>query len=188
MRETTTVVAYCEDCGRRGPGRRKRSLREPYVCVACRRTRKGKRPDEPVSAGFERSCDYCGSAFVGQTERSRFCCLDHAHAMVSGRLADYTSERERNAMKCHRRRLRRLAVYGEEVVPSVVFERDGWVCQLCHKPVDPTISGRYGQGATLDHIVPISLGGPHTYANVQLAHKSCNSRKHANWRGQMVLI
>lgn len=135
-----------------------------------------------------RQCATCGGEFFAQKADGRFCSLPCAHAQVSGRLADYGSERERNAMKCHRRRLRQLAVYGEEVIPSVVFERDGWICQLCKEPVDPTISGRYGAGATLDHIVPISIGGPHTYANVQLAHKSCNSRKHATWRGQLVLL
>lgn len=30
---------------------------------------------------------------------------------------------------------------------------------------------------TLDHIIPLAAGGAHTYANVQLAHFLCNSRK-----------
>ena len=31
--------------------------------------------------------------------------------------------------------------------------------------------------ATLDHIVPLSCGGEHSEANVQLAHFLCNSTK-----------
>jgi 5-methylcytosine-specific restriction endonuclease McrA len=32
-------------------------------------------------------------------------------------------------------------------------------------------------GPSLDHIVPVSLGGTHTWANVQLAHLRCNVSK-----------
>lgn len=31
--------------------------------------------------------------------------------------------------------------------------------------------------ATIDHIIPLSKGGTHTYNNVQLAHYICNSKK-----------
>jgi 5-methylcytosine-specific restriction endonuclease McrA len=31
----------------------------------------------------------------------------------------------------------------------------------------------------VDHIVPISKGGPHSYLNVQLAHAKCNRTKGA---------
>jgi 5-methylcytosine-specific restriction endonuclease McrA len=29
----------------------------------------------------------------------------------------------------------------------------------------------------MDHLIPLSQNGPHTRANVALAHRSCNSRK-----------
>jgi 5-methylcytosine-specific restriction endonuclease McrA len=31
--------------------------------------------------------------------------------------------------------------------------------------------------ASVDHIVPLSLGGPHTLDNAQLAHLRCNAIK-----------
>ena len=31
---------------------------------------------------------------------------------------------------------------------------------------------------TMDHIIPLSKGGGHSYKNIQLAHFGCNSRKH----------
>jgi 5-methylcytosine-specific restriction endonuclease McrA len=42
-------------------------------------------------------------------------------------------------------------------------------------------------GPTLDHIVPVSRGGAHTAANVQLAHSACNRRKWHTGPGQLRL-
>lgn len=57
-----------------------------------------------------------------------------------------------------------------------VFERDGWVCQLCNQPVNPDTTV-LREKPTIDHIMPLSKGGPDTLSNVQLAHWSCNMRK-----------
>lgn len=56
-----------------------------------------------------------------------------------------------------------------------IYARDGWICQLCNEPVDPTVDPRTRWGATLDHIVPRSLGGSHDATNLRLAHRHCNS-------------
>lgn len=51
----------------------------------------------------------------------------------------------------------------------MVLERDGWVCHLCHH-----------QGATtVDHLVPVHLGGGNDLGNLAAAHLGCNSRKGA---------
>jgi 5-methylcytosine-specific restriction endonuclease McrA len=68
------------------------------------------------------------------------------------------------------RRARRAGVAVERVDPIAVFERDGWKCGICLRPV-------VKEEASVDHIVPIARGGEHSYANVQLAHLSCNKRK-----------
>lgn len=70
--------------------------------------------------------------------------------------------------------------YGGDVSPVdrlAVFDRDGWVCQLCGEPVDPDLKGPDPQCASLDHIVPLSLGGDHSMENTQLAHLGCNASK-----------
>jgi hypothetical protein len=58
-----------------------------------------------------------------------------------------------------------------------VFERDGWICQLCYEPIDPTIKGRKSKAASIDHVIPLALGGDDTPDNVQAAHFGCNSGK-----------
>ena len=51
-----------------------------------------------------------------------------------------------------------------------VFDRGGGICGVCQSPVDR-------QTFHVDHIVPLALGGEHTYRNTQPAHPVCNLRK-----------
>jgi 5-methylcytosine-specific restriction endonuclease McrA len=41
---------------------------------------------------------------------------------------------------------------------------------------------------TLDHIIPISKGGEHSYKNVQCAHRQCNVTKNNKMEGQLRLF
>lgn len=47
-----------------------------------------------------------------------------------------------------------------------VFVRDGYRCQYCGRPAE-----------NVDHVIPRSKGGSHTWDNVVAACKPCNSRK-----------
>lgn len=77
----------------------------------------------------------------------------------------------------HIRRIKEKATFVEKVHPLKVFERDNWICQLCKYPVSKLMDRKLVDIASLDHIIPISKGGEHSYANTQLAHLSCNIRK-----------
>lgn len=77
----------------------------------------------------------------------------------------------------HRARARHFGVEYEEVNAHTVYERDNWVCGICHEPVDETLKWPDRMCASLDHIHPMSKGGGHTYANSQLAHHRCNTLK-----------
>jgi 5-methylcytosine-specific restriction endonuclease McrA len=76
--------------------------------------------------------------------------------------------------------VRRSAVAaGDPVRLEVVGERDGWLCGLCEAPVDVDARWPDPRSASIDHVVPVSVGGEHTYGNVQLAHLACNMSKGA---------
>lgn len=94
----------------------------------------------------------------------------HPERVAAG-CADWeTRNREaRYAINARRRALKRAA-FVEDVVPLVVLERDDGVCGICGGDVDPF-------DFHVDHIVPLSRGGEHSYANVQAAHPACNIRK-----------
>lgn len=89
------------------------------------------------------------------------------------------------AASSHRRgssHLGRARYYGCEYEPIsrlVILERDGWKCGICRGDIDPNVAYPDLRSASLDHIVPLSLGGPHLMSNVQAAHLICNIEKGA---------
>jgi len=76
-----------------------------------------------------------------------------------------------------RRRARQMGLPYEVFSAEEIFERDGWVCQLCTEPVDPLVRWPDSSSASLDHRIPVSKGGHHTRVNVQLSHLGCNVSK-----------
>lgn len=91
----------------------------------------------------------------------------------------------------------RAMMYGVPYVHvhrKAVYARDGWRCQLCGRKVLKKAKRNrhtrrlHPRTASLDHIIPISKGGPHCEANVQCACLRCNVSKNASLIGQTRLF
>lgn len=107
------------------------------------------------------SCRRCGESFTILDQLgSRYC---------SGRCA-------RADGKDRRRALKRDSFVGN-VYRKLIFERDGWRCQICRRQVNRDAVVPHPKAPTLDHIVPLAAGGTHEPSNCQLACFTCNSRK-----------
>ncbi len=63
------------------------------------------------------------------------------------------------------------------------FRREGtcWVgrCIICNGPI--RFESATGEGATVEHIVPRSLGGGNDLLNLGIAHARCNGEKGVHW-------
>jgi hypothetical protein len=89
----------------------------------------------------------------------------------------------------HERRAKRAGVAYQYVIKEKVFERDGWRCHICKQKTPPKLMGTYNNRAPeLDHIVPLSIGGPHVYENVKCCCRRCNGDKSCKPLGQPMLF
>jgi 5-methylcytosine-specific restriction endonuclease McrA len=122
----------------------------------------------------------CTTADCDRGVRGKGLCAMHwrRKARLEGRETNREWDESRKA-NYHKRRAQKLGTQVEDLRPIDIYERDIWLCGLCVKPVDPDSSYPNPMSASLDHIIPLSKGGTHTYENVQLAHLTCNLSKGA---------
>jgi 5-methylcytosine-specific restriction endonuclease McrA len=86
------------------------------------------------------------------------------------RQADPQAARQTSTRYARRARAVKRAAFVEHVEPLVVLELDDGVCGICGEDVDPF-------DFHIDHIHQLHQGGEHSYANVRVAHPSCNMRR-----------
>lgn len=78
----------------------------------------------------------------------------------------------------HARRADKLGKGSKKILLGYLVERDCGRCQVpACKYRSRKIGASGGRRASIDHIIPLSLGGNHDLANVQLAHYACNLAK-----------
>ena len=138
------------------------------------------------------SCIRCGEKLPSECSFARkFCTACSAERLREANRAKKRTPAGRAAKRKDRlaRKLKIRAVVVDVVDPIKVFERDGWRCQLCGRRAPERKRGTYDDDAPeLDHIIPISKGGEHSYRNTQCACRGCNGSKGARPMGQTLLF
>ncbi|MEU7066903.1 HNH endonuclease signature motif containing protein [Streptomyces sp. NPDC046161] len=108
--------------------------------------------------------------------RCRHC--HQSYVLIGEYESSYCSRRCSRAYRKARRRAQKLQVRCEVISRATVFERDDWRCHLCgFNVLRAAVDAYHPASPTLDHVVPLSLGGDHTMDNLRTAHASCNSTK-----------
>lgn len=124
------------------------------------------------AVGTVRRCAHCSEPFAPTKAVQVYCgkrCRDRAHLI--------RNRGEYNRRNAERRARVRGSVAGPPFTREQVFDRDGWICQLCLSPIDWRLSGRSPFAPALDHVIPLNAGGEHGFANTQAAHFGCNASK-----------
>jgi hypothetical protein len=203
------LFSVCRDCESEtrakliGKYRETWKTKDPYKdsspkrCYKCKRTlrRKTFSRSSNTKDGLSRCCVECSSSIaagVFSNRRNRWaiespyqntelktcaeCGLRLSRKMFS------TNPSSADGLKFHckacvaslssSRRALKLGQHVEEVDRSVVFYASDGLCHLCGLPCDPT-------DWHLDHIIPLSKGGAHSFRNTAPAHPSCNVAKGA---------
>ena len=74
----------------------------------------------------------------------------------------------------HVRRARKRAAFVENVDVMLHFQWQQGRCYHCDRKIDLTKSAPHPNSLTLDHLVPLALGGDHSYANTAASCWDCN--------------
>ena len=132
-------------------------LDEPHACKECGRTFTMRELREDNPWNFSSNPKFCSLSC-----RKRF----------------YKREsRNKRRMICEEAASDSISLYE-------LSKRDGNICYLCGGKVDASdykmVDGAFVAGdlfPSIDHVIPLSKGGTHTWGNVKLAHHLCNSVK-----------
>lgn len=87
-----------------------------------------------------------------------------------------------------RRRARMLEAFVEDVDPVRVFEADGYRCYGCDRKCLKGAPNNHLLQPTMDHVIPLSKGGKHEYANIRTMCRQCNVRKGNRGGGEQLLL
>lgn len=150
----------CSRCGRPFPA--DPSSSREFCSKPCARADRWHRV---LAARPHRLCEECGAEMRDWNGR-RFC-------------ASCAAKRRLDSGKNHRARARHYGVAYEPINKQRVFARDQWRCHICGRKTTLRCGWWAPRRATLDHLVPLSLGGAHVYSNVACACFECNSSKSA---------
>jgi 5-methylcytosine-specific restriction endonuclease McrA len=106
-------------------------------------------------------------------------------SVKQARSKNYRLYPERAISRSNKRRAVIQGVEHTKYAVQEVLEVYGTLCHICDEPVDlqaPRFQGIPGWelGLHIDHLIPISKGGPDILENVRPSHGICNIRKHDN--------
>ena len=103
------------------------------------------------------------------------------------------SQRVYCSLECRKRRInrksdQRLSKYGQKengITLAKLYRRDRGICYICGRTCDLNDKITDERGTiicgsaypSIEHVIPLSLGGPNTWDNVRLACRGCNTKK-----------
>jgi hypothetical protein len=214
-RRVHPAKATCKGCGRRYDVKCRNGEGQTYCSRDCAFAAKATHPSTPVRYN---ECRHCGKGFYRPRRAAHYCsevCKRASHRLIYyRRYRQRWSARHCNecgawftplsgsaycAKLCRRRHFARRTrqqqraairfATVEEVDALIVFDRDGWRCQLCRRRTLKSKRGTcHPRAPELDHIVPLSKGGEHSYRNTQCSCRECNGAKSNGPGGQLLLI
>lgn len=162
----------CEQAKREQVKRERERLKAERNAEAMRK--KEEREAERARRKAEREAIEPHPCFVcGQPTRNpKYCCPD------CRKKANYSTHE-------HRRRAKMESVMvDKDITLEGLFRRDNGVCKICGRRCNYEdyvmrgivfIAGDWYP--SIDHVIPLSQGGEHSWNNIQLAHRRCNYLK-----------
>ncbi|WP_432794434.1 HNH endonuclease [Rhodococcus ruber] len=126
---------------------------------------------------FITNCATCSKLFASR----------YTVSTCSAACARIKTRTDKRANKLRRRAIKKAA-FVDNVSPRQVYERDRWRCHLCGKAINRRATAPHPKAPTIDHIIPLAVGGTHEPANCRAAHFLCNAQKGHRGGGEQLLL
>lgn len=152
----------CSGCGKTVRITRSSAPPDRLRCRECQRANPRRRSSSWTPQAL--TC-HCGTVFTQQRYGQKYCkpkCRPETDTRTPGRVA------------ASRRRRLRVAETFDGVTDWEIFERDRWMCWLCRKRIGKKFKYPHPRSVSIDHELPLSLGGDDTALNKRAAHLGCN--------------
>lgn len=114
----------------------------------------------------DRECKECGKRYDADRLVRQYC------SEVCAKRHGY---RMREIIR--RTKMRENGTINWDITLRKLYDRDGGKCHICGEAVDMDADTNGDTYGSIDHVIPVSKGGTHTWDNVKLAHRICNSIK-----------
>lgn len=117
-------------------------------------------------------CEACNKRYIYK-RNNKYCSQE-----CSNRVHWYNNKLKRE------RNIKDNGIIDKDITLDKLYIRDNGICYLCGKRCNyndfKVVDNVFRVGKTypsIEHIIPISKGGTHSWDNIRLAHVSCNSKK-----------
>lgn len=149
-------------------------INEPIVAQICRSNGIGGsicQVSNGVGRGEKRKCLACGIEFECSAGHNKKYCSEKCARSVYDSI--YGAKRRAS-----------IVVVDNDISLKKLYVRDHGICHICGKITNwddyTVVNGKKCVSKnypTIDHIIPVSRGGAHSWDNIALAHMSCNASK-----------
>lgn len=139
----------------------------------------------PIVRNRKHICQYCGIEYKPKHTTGKYCsyeCALKSRQKYSRLNAEHRAKRKAvtDRLSCQRRRARKNGAIVKDINLAEIYLRNNYKCGICGRKVLMNKRKPNPLSPSLDHIVPLSLGGDHSNKNLQLTHLSCNISKRNN--------
>lgn len=112
------------------------------------------------------TCIECGNTFKGERVGLKYC-------------SDKCKRKHNNRYHeiARREKIKRNGNVDYTISLQRLVRRDKYICHICKQIVDMEADTNADTYGSIDHVIPINKGGTHTWDNVKLAHRKCNTLK-----------
>lgn len=185
------VIVRCKECGAEAERsfismRKGKPAKKCSVCVQREETRrKNEQRAERENERAKRKQENVAKRIAWEDERRHACPTCGAETTRQVYCSNECRKKADNhKAEANRRAKLKAALVDSDIEIHKLYDRDNGICYLCGRPCDwedaverngAIVCG--GMYPSVDHVIPLAKGGLHSWDNVRLAHRVCNTRK-----------